>query len=97
MHLHHSREIAHLHVVEAFVAQDAGIVDEDVAAAPTLAHLIDQRLGAVLAGNIIHIGDGFAARRGNFVDHLLRRARVAAGAVDGAANVINRDLGAARG
>ncbi len=83
------------HLVERDVAQDAGVVDDDVDAAARVDRGLDD-LVAVLDGVVV--GDGLAAGGLDLLDDLVgggRRALPVAGAA--AAEVVDDDLGAARG
>ena len=86
-----------VHVVERLVAQDAGVVDHDVDAAEGVDRRLHDRLAALGRGDRVGVGDGLAAGRLDLVDDQLGRAGVAAGAVDGAAEVVDDDQRAARG
>ena len=58
---------------------------------------LHDRLAALGRGDRVGVGDGLAAGRLDLVDDLLGRALVAAGAVDGAAEVVDHDERAALG
>ena len=81
------------HVDEHAVAQDAGVVDEDVEVAERLDRRVDEALGALPVGDVVAVGDGLAAERLDLGDDLVGRAVVGAGAVVGAAAVVDDDLG----
>ena len=97
MHIEHLAEIIMAHLHKSLVAQDTGVVDEDVDPAPALLddgdHLVD-RSGIGDAGAI---GHGFATQGGDFIDHELCRRQRTARTVARAAEVINHDFGTAPG
>ena len=62
MHVHHRVEVVHLHLGEALVAQDAGVGDQDVDAAPGVHRLLDHMLDAGIVGDGGAVGDGLATR-----------------------------------
>ena len=76
------------------VAEDAGVVDEDVETAEGVDRLLDEARGAVPAADVVGVGRGLAARGRDLVDDLLRRSRVGARTVTTAAEVVDHDLGA---
>ena len=76
------------------VAQDAGVVDEHVQVAERVDRLLHEALRAVPVGDVLAVDDRLAAQRLDLVDHLHRRARVAAVAVHVAAEIVDDDLGA---
>ena len=84
-----------VHVVERLVAQDAGVVDHDVDAAEGVERRLHDGLAALRRGDRVGVGDRLAARRLDLVDDELGRAGIAAGAVDGAAEVVDHDQRAA--
>ena len=45
------------------VAQDPGVVDEDVEIAERVDGGVDERLAAVPVGDVVVVGDGLAAQR----------------------------------
>ena len=51
------------HVDEHAVAQDAGVVDEDVEVAERVDRRVDEPLGALPVGDVVAVGDGLAAQR----------------------------------
>jgi len=69
VYLHHQVPVLVFHVLEADVAQDAGIVDEDVNPAKGLDRGLDD-LAAVLDGVVVC--DGLAASRCDLLDNLVR-------------------------
>ena len=93
MNAQHQFELGELHFGESLVAQDAGVVDENVDASPARLRGLDHRGDLRGIGDIGAIGDGDAAGRLDFARHLergLRRLAVAA-------EIVDDDLGAARG
>src|SRR3546814_13846939 len=89
--LHHQVEILHRHLGKALVAQDAGVVDQDVDAAPFLLRLGDHLGHMLIFSDAAAVRHGGAARRADFLDDLQRRIRMA-GAVARAAQVVHNDL-----
>ena len=82
------------HVRQHPVAQDAGVVDQDVEVAERVDRRSDHALGTLEVGDVLAVGDRLTAHRRDLVDHLLGRAEVAAGTVDRAAEVVDDHLGA---
>ncbi len=95
MDIHHRLEILQFHFGEAFVAQDAGIGDQDIDPAEGIHGLFDQMGHAGIVADRGAIGDGFAARRLDFGDHRFGSRAIAAGAVERAAQIVDHHLGAA--
>ena len=58
---------------------------------------VDQALAALPVGHVVGVGDGLAAHGLDLVDDLLGGRAVVARAVDGAAEVVDDDLGALGG
>ena len=84
--------------MEGAVAQDAGVGDDDVDLAEGVDRGLDDRLAALGGVDAVRVGDGFAAGRLDLLDDLV--GHLAAGlafAVAAAAEVVDDDLGAARG
>ena len=84
------------HVDEHPVAQDAGVVDQHVEVAEGLDGAVDEALAALPVGDVVAVGDGLAAHGLDLLDDLLRGGQVGPGAVLGAAEVVDHDLGALR-
>ena len=78
-------------VLERLVAEDAGVVDDDVDAPEGVDCGLHDRRSALGRGDRVGVGDRFAAGGLDLVDHLLRRPGVGAGAVDRAAEVVDHD------
>lgn len=68
VNLHHQVPVLIFHVLEADVAQDAGVVDEDIDSAKGLDGSLDN-LVAIL--DRIIVGDGLAASRCDLLDNLV--------------------------
>ena len=85
------------HVGEHPVAQDAGVVDDDVQIAERLDRGVDEALGSLPAADTVAVGDGLAAHPLDLVDDLLGRRQVAAAAVDRPAEIVDDDLGTVLG
>ena len=66
------------HVEAHLVAEDPGVVDEDVEPAELVDRLRDQRLAAVPGRDVVEVGDGLPAGGDDLVDDLLGRALVRA-------------------
>jgi hypothetical protein len=52
MHLEHAAEIGEIHLGEGLVAEDAGIVDQDIHPSPSGENAIDHVLNGALIGHI---------------------------------------------
>jgi hypothetical protein len=85
------------HVLEALVPQDPGVVDDDVDAAEGVEGRLDHGVGALRRGDAVRVGHRRTAERLDLLDHLLGRPGRGPGAVDGAPQVVDHDLGAPRG
>src|SRR5439155_23599458 len=85
------------HVDEHPVAQDAGVVDEDVEAAKALHGRVDQALGTLPVGHVVAVGDSLAARGADLFDHLAGGTGRRTAAVDLGSQVVDDDLGALAG
>ena len=86
-----------VHVGERLVAQDPGVVDHDVDATEGVDGGLHDRRAALGRRHRVGVGDRLAAGRGDLVDDQLGGADVGAGAIDGAAEVVDDDEGAPRG
>ncbi len=95
MHVQHLGEIGDLHLGERLVAQDAGIGAEQIDAAPLLGGACDHRLDLLEIRDVGAVGHRRAAGFSDFLDHGFGRGQRSAGAVAGAAEIIDHDLGAA--
>jgi hypothetical protein len=93
VHLDHGVPLGLGHVDQHAIAEDAGVVDEHVDLAEGLDPGRNQLLGPRPVADVVGIGHGVPARGGDLVDHLLRRAGVAARAVHGATEVVDHDAG----
>ncbi|MNS91423.1 hypothetical protein D3C72_1255150 [compost metagenome] len=94
--VHHQAEIGQIHLGERLVAQDAGVVHQDVDPAPAGHDLGDHGVDRRSVGDGSGVGHGLAARRRDLSnDGLSRRGRFAR-AVTGAAQVVDHHLGAPR-
>src|SRR5215510_5986689 len=92
MHLDHRVPFLLVHVGEHAVAEDAGIVDENVELAEAIDRLLDHRLGPPSVADIMRIGDRLAAGLLDGVRHLACRRGIAASAVDAGTDVVDNDL-----
>ncbi len=77
--------------MERLVAQDAGVVDDDVDLAERVECALDDCCAALGGGDRVGVGDGVAAGSGDLVHDQLSGALVAAGAVDGTAEIVHHD------
>src|SRR5699024_11023963 len=85
------------HLGERLVAQDAGVVDEDVDPAPRVDHGAHQGIDRGPVGDVVPVDDRLAAGRGDLVDDLLGGGGGAALAVHVAAEIVDDDPGATLG
>jgi hypothetical protein len=95
MHVDHFCKIGDLHLGERLVAQNSGIGAEQIDAAPLSCGTGDHRLDLLVVRDIRAVGHRGAAGLADFLDHGFRRGQRPAGAVAGAAEIIDHDLGAA--
>ena len=91
----HGVEVVPGQLRERLVAQDAGVVDDDVDLAERVDRGLDDALAALGGGHRVVVRHGVAAGGLDLVDDLLRGCVVAALAVDRAAEVVDDDLRAA--
>ena len=91
MHVDHRTPQIGGHVVERLVTQDAGVVDDDVDASEGVQRGLYDRRAALGRGDRVGVGDGLATGRLDLVDDSFRGSLVAAGAVDGTAEVVHDD------
>ena len=96
VHLDHGIPLALVHVGEHAVAQDAGVVDEDVEPAEMRDRRVDHRLGALPAADVLAVGDRLAAGLLDRGDDLAGGRGVLARAVHPGADVVDHHLGAVR-
>ena len=89
VHVDHRVDQVGCHVGERPVAQDAGVVDDDVDAPEGVDGRLHDRLAALDRGDRVGVGDGHPAGGGDLLDDRLCRAGARAGAVDGAAEVVH--------
>ncbi|MNL19050.1 hypothetical protein D3C87_1402300 [compost metagenome] len=87
MHVDDGVEVVGAHLGERLVAQDAGIVDQDVHAPPGVHGARHHGVHGRGIANVAAVGNGLPARRADLVDHGLRRA----------AKIIHHHPAAARG
>jgi len=80
------------HVCQHSVAQNARVVDDDVERAKGIDRGLNQALRAFERRHAVAVGDRLATERLDLFDNLLRRAGVAAGAINAAAKVVDDDL-----
>ena len=97
VHRDHRVPLGLFHVGEHAVAQDAGVVDERVEPAERVDRALDHAARAGEVGDVLAVGDGFAAHRLDLLDDFHRGAERPAVAVHVAAEVVDDDLGALGG
>ena len=81
-------------LVEDHVAQDAGIVDDAVEPAEMIGRRLHDLAGGDRFRHRLEIGDRGAAALLDLLDHFLGGCGADAGAVGGAAGIVDDDLGA---
>jgi len=96
VHIHHQLEVVQRHLGKALVAQDAGVVDQNVHAAPGVHGLLNHFLYRLEVGHRSAVGDGLATCGAYFIHHLLCRRGRPPHAMHITAQVVDHDLGAAR-
>ena len=87
MHVDHVRPVRPAHLVEDDVAQDAGIVDQDIDAAERVDRGLDDLIGVLRFGDGERGGDGLPAGLFDGRDRLLRRTGIEAGALQTGADI----------
>ncbi len=97
MDRHDGVPVLFAHVEDHAVAQDAGVVDDDVELAEVVDRAIDDSFGSLEVGDALEVGDRLAAGGSDFLDHVLRRGARLPGAVEVTAEVIHDHLGAVLG
>ncbi|MOA07808.1 hypothetical protein D3C78_1275310 [compost metagenome] len=97
MDIDHRLNVGHLHLGERLVAQDAGVVDQDVDATEGFYRLFDHGLDLLVVGHVGTVGDGRATGLADFFDHSQGGVGRAAGAVAATAEVVDHHLGATGG
>src|SRR5690606_29972380 len=80
------------HVGEHAVAEDAGVVDEDVETAEGLDRLVDHALGGFPVADVGAVDDGLAPHAPDLLDDLTGGAGAATGAVHLGTEVVDDDL-----
>jgi hypothetical protein len=81
-----------VHVEEHPVAQDPGVVDEDIQAPELVVRLVDHLLRGVPIGDVAAVRDGFTAHGFDLVHDRLSNVRGVAGVVALLAEVVHDDL-----
>ncbi len=97
MYLDDGVPVDHAHAVKDAIAQDAGVVDHAIDAPECLHGGLDDALGRRRVGNAVAVCDRLPSGLLDFVDHLVGDRFVAAIAFRRAAEIIDHDLGPARG
>jgi hypothetical protein len=77
--------------VKDAVAQDTGVVDENVDAAEGVERRLDDQIGVLRLGDRQGAGDRPAAGACDLLDHGLRRTGIGAGALQARADVVDHD------
>ena len=91
---YHGVEVGFVHLEAHPVAQEAGIVDDDVEIAERVDRPLDQRTGTVPGGDVVPVGDGGAPGGGDLVDDGLRDRTVGPATVGRGPEVVDHDPGA---
>ena len=78
MHVYDRIEQRGCHVLEGLVAEDAGVVDDDVDPVVGIDRRLDDGLPALGGRHAVVIGDGLAAEVADFSGHRVGRAFVSA-------------------
>jgi len=84
--------LALFHVESHAVAQNAGVVDEDVEAAEGVDGLLDEVFGPLPVRDVVEVRSGLAAEGLDLLDNLTGRAVVRPRAVPLTAQVVDDDL-----
>ena len=92
VHLDHRVPLVLLHVHEHAVAEDPGVVDEDVEAAEALDRRLHHAFGAGEVGDVLAVRDRLAAERLDLADDVVRRPFARALAGERRAEVVDDDL-----
>ena len=92
MHADDGVEVVLAHREDHAVAQDAGVVDDDVEPAEGLDRLVDDALCAVEVGDVVVVGHGLAPTAADDLGDLLGGPLVGPLAGDRAAQVVDDDL-----
>ena len=87
-------KVGRLHLCKAFIAQDAGVVNQDMDAAPSFLRLCNHFHHLVIFGDAATVCHCFAASSLDLFDDLRRRVR-RAGAIACTAQIIDHNLRAA--
>jgi hypothetical protein len=94
MHRQHVRPVRPAHAMEDAVAQNAGIIDQDVDPAEGRQRRLDDLVGVLGLRDGERRCDRLAAAGLDFLDHVMRRAGIRAGAFKARADVADDDTGA---
>ena len=94
MNRQHVRPVRPAHAMEDAVAQNAGIVDQDVDPAEGRQRGLDDLVGILGLGDGERRCDRLAAAGLDLLDHVMRRAGIRAGAFQARADVADDDAGA---
>ena len=98
MHIQHDVPVLRLHLRKAFVAQDTGVVNQDVNGSKGVQRGFNNALAAFDRRHTIVIGHGFPAQGLDLIDHLISRPPgTLTGTVPRTTQIIDYDFGAAFG
>ena len=79
------------------VAQDPGVVDDDVEPAVGVERLLDEALGTGHVADVVTVDDRLATQVADDLGYLMGRTGIGAGAVRIGAEIVDHDLGAVLG
>ena len=97
MHRHHQVPFIFGHFEERAVPQDSGVVDKDIHGAVVVQSGLNNTLAAFHGAHRVVVGHGFATGGLDLLDYGVGGRAACALSVDGAAQVVDHDLGAAFG
>ena len=92
MHLDHRIPIGLGHGEHHAIAENAGVVDQDVERAERIDRLVDHALGAGEVADVVAVDDGVASHSGDLCGNVLRGRRIRSGAVGFAAEIVDDHL-----
>ena len=97
MHVNHGVPFRIGHVFEGSIAQNAGIVDQNVQAAEVVYGALDHGRCGFVVGDRAVGGSSLPTGSFDFVNHGIRHAGAAAGTVPGTAKIVNHHRSAMLG
>jgi hypothetical protein len=83
-----------IHLQQGLVAEDPGVVDQDVEPAEAVDRFSEDAFCAGFRGHGVEAGSSLSAEGADLFHHAFCRAVVAAAAVAGTADIVDHDLGA---